>query len=177
MIEMRPSEKRPLLVNAIERNPYARRSPDQENVSDEGENVEEIRIRSKLSSLSVSGQSDGPNGIRLLLGDIIIERGQRLPQLFPDQNEQLQVVEVTGDKVRLGWVDAITGELTGRTMQMTYDLSPSVAYALQGQGRLVEDDSGRTPKRLMGVLRMDGKQSQPASGVATRSPVDESDSQ
>ncbi|MEM7600437.1 MAG: hypothetical protein AAF357_03355, partial [Verrucomicrobiota bacterium] len=138
MIEMRPDEKRPLLLKDSERNPYARRSPEQETVTDSGENAEELQIREALNSLSVSGRSRGVNGLRILLGDIIIEKGGILPQLLENQTENLKVIEVSEDSVVLGWMDIETGDLTGKTMQMSYDLNPSVSYALHGQERSAE---------------------------------------
>ncbi|MEM7603325.1 MAG: hypothetical protein AAF357_18170, partial [Verrucomicrobiota bacterium] len=152
-IEMTPDTKRPLILKSEERNPYARRSPDRQELNDQGDNVEEMEIRERLSSLSVSGQSQGNNGLRVLLGDIIIEQGRVLPKLLQDQSEDLKVIEVSDDSVILGWLDIETGELTGKTMQMAYDLTPSVSYALQGQERVTsEGGATQLAERRMGVL-------------------------
>ncbi|MDF1825654.1 MAG: hypothetical protein P1U68_13495 [Verrucomicrobiales bacterium] len=154
-IEMSPEQKRPLLLKEGERNPYARRSPEQENVNDEGENAEEMQIRQRLSSLSVSGKSQGSKGLRILLGDIILEQGRILPQLLLDQTQNLKVIEVSEDAVLLGWLDIETGELTGKTIPVTYDLSPSISYALHGQDRSrSEEGEGIVAERQMGVLRI-----------------------
>tara|TARA_R110000850_G_scaffold185992_6_gene311918 strand:+ start:431 stop:1147 length:717 start_codon:yes stop_codon:yes gene_type:complete len=173
MIEMRPTEKRPLIVRASERNPYANRSQDQRDVNDNGENVEEVKIRQQLQALSVTGQSQGLNGLRLLLGDIIIERGEIMPQLLEDQSATLQVVEVTTDLIVLGWVDVESGELTGKSMPISYDLSPSVSYALHGQSNAESTDPGQPSERRMGVFRLDNKQLNRVSGMASRPPVEE----
>jgi len=157
MIEMRPEDKRPLILNENERNPYARRSPRKENLDSGEENEEELEIRERLGSLSVTGRSRGPNGLRVLLGDIIIEQGRVLPQLLENQTEHLEVIQVDEGSIVLGWLDPDTGELTGRTMQMGYDLSPQINYALHGQSRDGKTknakDSTATPR--MGVMRPD----------------------
>lgn len=151
MIEMRPEEKRPLLLLANERNPYAKRSALQQVAPTEEENAEELRIRQKLQSLSVTGRSLGPNGPRILLGDIIVEKGRVLPPLLEEQSENLQVIEVTRDNILLGWFDVDTGELTGKKMQISFDLRPNVAYALHGQGGDSEE-GGKVAERRMGVI-------------------------
>lgn len=154
-IEMTPDQKRPLLLKEGERNPYARRAPEQENLTDDGENAEEMQIRQRLSSLSVSGKSQGSKGLRILLGDIILEQGRILPQLLVEQTQNLKVIEVSEDAVLLGWMDIETGELTGKTIPVTYDLSPSIAYALHGQERGVsETGEPMMADRQMGVLRI-----------------------
>lgn len=170
MIGMRPDEKRPLTLNAHERNPYAKRSLEEEVTGEDGENAEEIQIRERLNSLSVTGQSQGPNGLRVLLGDIILEQGRILPQLLEDQGENLQVIEISEDTVVLGWLDIETNEPTGKTMQVIYDLTPRVNYALHGQD--ATDESGEPGERRMGVLRIgqDRKKSEAKMASRNKSP-------
>lgn len=154
MIEMIPQQKRGLMIQNGERNPYAKRAPEEERDLTENESDEESQIRAKLTSLKVTGRSQGPKGLRLLLGDIIVEAGRQLPQLLLTQVENLKVIEVTPEAIVLGWIDSKTGELTGKGLQVLYDLNPNVTYALHGQtGGLSED--GSTPvSRSMGVLRV-----------------------
>jgi hypothetical protein len=166
MINMRANEKRPLSLKEDERNPYARRSPEEEVNQDQGANAEELRIRERLSQLRVTGRSHGPNGLRVLLGDIILEEGAVLPHLLEDQSENLRVVEVTEDAVVLGWLDIETNELTGKSMQVAYDLSPSVTVALQGQ--VATDDEEGIVMRRMGVLRVGQDRKKSESGMAAR---------
>ncbi len=168
MIEMRPTEKRPLLLKENERNPYAKRSEKEVEAAEEQANSEETRIREKLSTLKVTGSSLGPNGLRVLLGDIILEKGRALPQLLGDQSESLQVIDLTEDTVILGWIDATSGELTGKTVQVAYDLSPSVGYALQGQE--IQRSSEGVASREMGVLRVGQERKKLEAGMATRPP-------
>lgn len=157
LIEMRPDEKRPLLLSADERNPYAKRSPETEKAKDEV-NEEELQIRKRLESLSITGRSQGSNGLRILLGDIILEKNVILPPILPDQTERLRVAEIGGDMVVLDWLDPTSGKATGKTMQIAYDLTPSVSYALHGQSA----SEARTETELtgssgpaMGVIRPD----------------------
>lgn len=171
-IEMIPEQKRPLILKSEERNPYARRSPDREELNDQGDNAEEMEIRDRLSSLSVSGQSQGNNGLRVLLGDIILEKGGVLPKLLEDQTEDLQVIEVSEDSVILGWLDIETGELTGKTMQMAYDLTPSVTYALHGQERGVGENGGlQMAERRMGVLHIGQERKKQRNQIAAKDPA------
>lgn len=148
-IEMRPAEKRYLTLKPTERNPYSARPKITEEDRDEEQNAEETAIMQKLSSLNVSGSSRSYNGLRLLLGDILIERGRVLPQLIRNQTQQLKVTEVTPEKIVLGWMDVESGELTGKTIPIPYDVDPVVRYVLQGQGGGGDDASTLE----MGVLR------------------------
>ncbi|MEQ1843302.1 MAG: hypothetical protein ABL994_23095, partial [Verrucomicrobiales bacterium] len=128
-------------------------------------------IRNRLSSLTVTGRSLGPNGLRVLLGDIILEQGRLLPQLLEEQSESLQVVELNENTVILGWLDIETNELTGKTMQVAYDLSAKVGYALHGQGT-GQDASGETGEvvvRRMGVLRIEQERKRQEGNMASRS--------
>ena len=153
VIKMHPDEKRPLLLTERERNPYARRSPDASPINENGENEEEIQIRQSLTSLSVTGQvRGGSNGLRVLLGDIILEKGRILPQLLPEQSENLQVVEVTEENVVFAWLDIETGEPTGKTMQLPYDVSPQCPVcpqrpAARRRKRLLRSPHGRHENR------------------------------
>lgn len=168
MIGMRPSEKRPLSLQSHERNPYAKRSVEEEVNQEEGSNAEELRIREQLGKLRITGRSHGPNGLRVLLGDIILEEGAVLPQLIENQSENLKVTELGEDTVVLGWLDIETNELTGKTMQVAYDLSPSVTIALQGQVAPEGDDGSAPIARAMGVLRVGQDRKKQESGMASR---------
>lgn len=150
IIGMRPEEKRPLLLKASERNPYAKRSDKEEITGEESIDAEEQQIRARLGSLSVTGRSEGPNGLRILLGDIILEQGRILPQLLEEQSENLKVLSIGEDTVVLGWIDIASGEASGKTMQVSYDLSPRVSYALHGQESPAAQEEGN--ERRMGVL-------------------------
>jgi hypothetical protein len=168
VIDMRPTEKRPLVMKENERNPYAKRNPHDEVAAEADSDAEELRIRERLASLRVSGRSQGPNGLRVLLGDIILEEGRILPQLLEDQSESLKVVELGADMVVLGWVDTETGNLTGKSMQVAYDLTPSVSYALHGQSGDGEEGVDGAVVRRMGVIRVGEDRKKHEPGMAAR---------
>ena len=135
---MRPTEKRSLTLKPSERNPYANRT-EQSNLNEEEEqDSEEVAIRAKLGALQVTGSSRSTSGLILLLGDIMIQRGKVLPQLILNQTQELKVVGIDEEKIVLGWMDVETGELTGKTMQLPYDLRPNVNYVLKGQSITTE---------------------------------------
>ncbi|MCB1203172.1 MAG: hypothetical protein KDN18_02850 [Verrucomicrobiae bacterium] len=172
MIGMRPGEKRPYALKADERNPYAKRSEQEEVSAEKNGNAEELRIREKLSRLRVTGRSQGGNGLRVLLGDIILEQGAILPPLLEDQSENLQVIELSDDTVVLGWLDIETNELTGKSMQVAYDLSPSIVYALHGQESDPSSPDG-VAMRKMGVLRVGQDRKRHESSMASRQSSEE----
>lgn len=171
MIGMRPTEKRPLSLKESERNPYAKRNPHEEIATEAAGDAEELRIRERLSALRVAGRSQGPNGLRILLGDIILEEGRVLPQLLEEQSESLRVAELSEDTVVLAWIDPETLEPTGKTMQVAYDLTPSVGYALHGQSG--ESDEEGVVARRMGVLRVGEDRKRREAGMASRAPTNE----
>jgi hypothetical protein len=154
MIGIRPDQKGPLVLKENERNPYAKRSAEEEATDENGVNQEEEQIRARLISLTVSGRSQGPNGLRVLLGDIILEQGRLLPQLLEEQSENLKVLEINENTVILGWLDIESNEPTGKTMQVAYDLTPIVTYALHGQEAPSNVEGGEVAERRMGVIRV-----------------------
>lgn len=173
VITMKPSDKRPLVVKANERNPYARRAPGREELNEDGESAEETQIREVLTSLPVSGQSVGKNGLRILLGDIILEQGRLLPSLLPDQSENLRVLEVNPESIVFAWLDVETGEPTGKTLQIGYDLTPSVSYSLAGQTLQQptgEGAEGLVAERRMGVLKVGQERKEEAARMAAKDP-------
>jgi hypothetical protein len=172
MIAMRPDEKRPLTLKSDERNPYAKRNLEVAENSDATVNAEEQQIRERLGSLRVTGKSQGPKGIIILLGDIILEQGRVLPQLLEDQGESLKVLEINEDSVVLGWLDIETSKPTGKTMQVAYDLSPSVSYALHGQSA-GPTGGGEIAEIRMGILRVDRDRRKKEAGMASRNPAPE----
>lgn len=163
MIQMKPDEKRPLVMNSNERNPYAHRSVEKIKPEEE-DNKEELKLRERLSLLRVTGRSMSQNGLRVLLGDIILEKGKLLPQLLEDQTEVLRVEKIDSEMVVLEWLDTKTGQATGKTMQVLYDLRPSVGYVLQGQ---LASNQAENSAPVMGVLRTASTQAPQAEQSGT----------
>ncbi len=161
VIKMRPDQKRQILIKESERNPYAKRNPQEEVAVQKTVDAEELRIRERIGALRVAGRSRGPNGLRVLLGDLVLEEGRILPQLVEGQIESLRVVELTEEAVVLGWIDPETERPTGKTMEVPYDLSPSVSFALQGQDAGTGEEGVR-----MGVIRIGPDRKRLKSGMA-----------
>lgn len=175
MIEMRPSQKRPLTLKSQERNPYARRSEGERTATTTGVDSEESRIRGRLGALAVTGSSRGPNNdLKVQMGDITLEQGRILPQLIEDQTVNLQVTELTEESITLGWLDIETMEFTGKTMRVAYDLSPKIMYQLSGQARQVSKTGAKTVKPKMGYLQLGKKNQNRAAGIVSKDSEDDS---
>ena len=142
-INLLPNEKRPFFLKEDERNPFARRNPDVDLITEATEQETEAElIRNALNALSITGRSRGPNGLRVLAdGNLIFERGKVLEPVIEGQTEALIVEEVTETQINLAWINDDTGKLTGKSVIMTYDLTPKVRMVMKGQ-RFSQSSSG-----------------------------------
>ena len=144
VISIMPGDKRPLLLKGDERNPFARRNPDVDLITEETEQETEADfIRDILNSLPITGRSYGPRGLRILAGEIIFERGKMVDQVIEGQTENLIVENISDHTIELAWIDMETGKLSGKRLTLTYDLTPKVRYQLKGPGLM------RTPEGLI----------------------------
>jgi hypothetical protein len=127
---LKPSDKTSELVKVGERNPFAKtdegNSPNQKSLN------EENLIRERLEKLRVVGVSPGNNGLRVMLGDIVLECGQQVPPLLPDQTVALKVGSITGQAIELLWLEARPEGLPARKLTIPVDLRPYVRYQLKG---------------------------------------------
>ncbi len=166
VISIMPENKRPLLLKNDERNPFARRNPDVDLITEETEQETEADfIRDVLNSLPITGRSHGPRGPRILAGEIIFERGRMVDHVIEGQTENLIVENITDNTIELAWIDMETGKLSGKRLTLSYDLAPKVRYQLKGPGimRLADgkivENTGAEEERRFGVLhskRMEG---------------------
>lgn len=153
IISLMPEDKRALMLKGDERNPFARRNPDVDLITEESDQETEADlIRDILNALPVSGRSMGPNGLRVLAGGIVFERGKMVDQVIPNQTENLIVENVNEASIELAWIDMETGKLTGKRLNLTYDLSAKVRYVLKGQNALLAGDGSNPTPPQMGVL-------------------------
>lgn len=154
VISLMPDDKRALVLKGDERNPFARRNPDVDLITEESDQETEADlIRDILNALPVTGRSMGPNGLRVLAGEIVFERGKMVDHVIPDQTENLIVENVNEASIELAWIDMETGKLTGKRLNLTYDLSAKIRYVLKGQAYLAARDGSTTPAQpQMGVL-------------------------
>ncbi len=153
-IEMKPADKRPLRLKENERNPFEKRSAKDEEFTETDTDSEESKLREILTQLRVGGSSRGTNGLRILLGDMNLEEGMFLPKLIPVQNDALKVTEITEEALTLSWVDTESGVLTGKTLQLTFDLTPTIQYGLPGQPVILDTSGNPSPSTVMGVMRL-----------------------
>ncbi len=126
-----PGDIKPEQINAEERNPFERRVElkSEDDLAAGAELSEEDRVRQKFNNLSVRG---GTAGVRVLLSDMILEKGRSVAPVLADQTIHLVVSELTVDEIVLTWVDDI-GKKRPRTIVIPYDLTPRVASQLSGQ--------------------------------------------
>jgi len=133
-IDLVPSQRRGARVLGDERNPFADRVPDLKPLEgEESGKTEDDRIRIIFSELTVSGVSRGPGGLRVLMGDLILEKGYEVPPLLENQASRIMVTGVSENEVELSWLDPESGEVTPKKLLVAYDLTPSVSFVLQGQ--------------------------------------------
>lgn len=141
VITLSPDEKRALVLKPEERNPYARRNPDVDLITENSEQETEADlIRDTLMALPITGRSYGPKGLRVLAGEIILERGKLVDQVIENQTENLIVENVKDNAIELAWIDLETGKLTGKRLILPYDLSPKVHFVLKGQSESEEEN-------------------------------------
>lgn len=143
-----PSSKRGSRIDVAERNPYAARTVEKtrgEDATSEASQI--IRI---LEGLRIRGLSRDRNGnIRTVLyGDLRLTQGTMLPQLLPNQNDELIVSSVTNEEIELAWLnEAGNREADGRKLLIAIELEPKVQIVLPGQVEV----TGERKKAWIGI--------------------------
>lgn len=172
-----PDEKTPERVKPEENNPFesaleaaSRNAP---------EDTEENRVRDVLARLPVVGASVRPDGkIKVMLGDIMLQPGQTVPPVFPDQQVQLTVRNITMQFVELAWQEKEATGLPPKVMLIPINMSPEIKYKLlggQGQtGRITRSGSMRnttSPQPLATHPTPDRQAPPPAAAPAETVPA------
>ena len=129
---LKPNDKTSEQVREEDRNPFGRSDAEVKAQTQKGTN-EENEIRDLLAKLRVVGVSPGANGLRVMLGDMILEAGQMVPQVLPEQTIGLRVASITPEAINLLWIEAKPSGLPPRTVTIPVDLRPSVRVRLMGQ--------------------------------------------
>jgi hypothetical protein len=129
---LKPADKSSETVKTGERNPFGK-SEAEAKVADQKGTNEENQIRDRLAQLQVVGASPGANGLRVMLGDMVLEPGQPVPKVLSDQTVMSRVGTITQSAIELIWVEKKPSGLPARTMVIPIDLRPYVRYKLQGQ--------------------------------------------
>ncbi|MEM7600404.1 MAG: hypothetical protein AAF357_03190 [Verrucomicrobiota bacterium] len=129
-----PGFKKEETVVVGERNPYADRVVASIEVADE--ESEAARIIRVLESLEIRGVTrNGQGHVRsVLLGDIVLVQGRSLPQLLPDQTDELFVSQVTDTNVEITWrSESGKRVIDGRRHDFEIDGESRVEVILPGQ--------------------------------------------
>jgi len=142
-----PGDIKPAKLTDDERNPFERRVElkTEDDLAHGVELSEEDRVRQKFNSLQVRG---GTAGVRVLLSDMILEKGKLVAPVLADQTINLVVSELTAEEIVLTWVDDI-GKKRPRTIVVPYDLTPRVASLLSGQTDLKDSDDRVMMEQVM----------------------------
>tara|TARA_R110002096_G_scaffold114770_4_gene248794 strand:+ start:6566 stop:7159 length:594 start_codon:yes stop_codon:yes gene_type:complete len=159
-----PSSKRGTRVDVAERNPYAARTV--EKLGPEDATSEASQIIQILEGLRVRGLSRDRNGnVRTVLyGDLRLTEGAMVPQLLPDQNDELIVSSLTNEEVELAWLsEGGNREADGRKILIAIELEPKVQIVLPGQ----VDVNGEPKKAWIG-LKAEGEEDEAKAKLAAK---------
>jgi hypothetical protein len=133
-----PDEKAPELVKTSEATPFGGVLDETDKQNESGE---EIRVSEKLRAMKVVGKSSAKKWV--MLGDLILRKGDLVPPIIGNQSVQLLVRDVTPDYIEMVWVEKKpTGQEPRRLMIQT-DVSPRVMQRLPGGGSGAEGAEGK----------------------------------
>ena len=126
-----PDEKTPERVKPEENNPFE--SAIEAASRNAPEDTEENRVRDVLARLPVVGASIRPDGkMKVMLGDIMLQPGQVVPQVFADQQVRLTVRNITMQNIELAWQEKEATGLPPKVMLIAINMSPEIKYKLLG---------------------------------------------
>ncbi len=129
---LKPEDKTSETVKEGEHNPFGKSEVEVRAQNQKGTN-EENQIRERLEKLRVVGVSPGKRGLRVMLGDMVLEPGLYVPQVLPEQDLMLRVGNITAQSIELVWVEKKPTGLPTRSMTIMVDLRPFVRCKLMGQ--------------------------------------------
>ncbi|MGK0184600.1 MAG: hypothetical protein ACI9R3_000373 [Verrucomicrobiales bacterium] len=119
-------------VTGEERNPFSERESDAPQVKIQTES-EELKIKRLINDMTIhGGLMDRPGGPKVLLGDLILQKGSLVPQVLPDQTEQLVVRELNHEKIELAYLDTPEYKGPPRVITIELDIRPTVGQVLAG---------------------------------------------
>ena len=138
-----PEEKAPELVKPNEACPFGGLVDEKSKETASGE---EAKVSDMLRSLPVVGKSSRNC---VLLGDIILRRGQLVPEIIPNQTVKLKVDDISPERIVLVWVEKKPTGLNPRTLTILTDVSPQVKQRLPGN--LSSSGPGNSAPPVMSV--------------------------
>lgn len=127
-----PESREPVKVEETDLNPFGMVTMVMDQLVTAEPITEEKRLRQFLSNLRVSGYSESNGRRRVLLGQLAVGEGDRLPPLFAGQAEQLFVSSITDRGIVLKFVESDTSKQE-RTIGLPIDLRPRVDSLLAGE--------------------------------------------
>ena len=142
-----PEEKTPETVKPEEHNPFESESESQSRLAPG--DTEENRVRDRLLKLPVVGtkrMADG--GMRVLLGDLILETGKPVPSVLPGQLVELHVKNITTQYIELAWQEKRASGLPPKLMIIPIDIGPKIHYQMPGQ----VDEEGKDVRGVNATL-------------------------
>ena len=140
-----PEEKAPEMVKVTEQCPFGGVLGDEEKQSESGE---EIRISEMLRSLPVVGKSSAKKWV--MLGDLILRKGDPVPPIIANQPVMLVVHDVTPEYIEMHWVDKKPTGQEARKLVIQTDVTPRVMHRLPGSAAH-DTTGGKAGPPVMGV--------------------------
>ncbi|WP_051945358.1 hypothetical protein [Verrucomicrobium sp. BvORR106] len=151
---IKPGDKTSENVKEGERNPFTKGDKVVQSLDQNG-TTEENDIRERLSKLRVVGVSPGARGLRVMLGDMVLEPGEDVPQVLPEQSISLRVGNISPRAIELVWVEKKPSGLPPRVLTIPVDLRPYVRSILKGQANSVNQWEKEKPETARGVVATD----------------------
>lgn len=162
-----PEERVVEPVKATDRNPFGKSSEELQALNGNKGTTEENLIRERMEKLRIVGVSPGPKGLRVMLGDMVLEPDELVPPVLADQTLNLRVGHITDRAIELIWVEKKPSGMPPRLLTLPLDLRPYVRFALQGQSTLekiaAEKSSHKNPNVTLGTQFI--QQDQPGGTV------------
>lgn len=132
---LRPDSKQPVTLQTGERNPFGLVSvPKVEEGADVAveDETEEAKIRRVLANMRISGRSGTPGNYQVLLGPLVVRKGDLLPPLFANQAEVLRVEDITDRELTFAFVEA-DAAMAPRKFGISFDVSARVRSLMPGE--------------------------------------------
>jgi hypothetical protein len=132
-IGLLPGGQRASKVLPTARNPFAKKEEPKLEISVEPDDLasEENQIRAVLEGLRVVGRTRGEQGWKVLLGDMILEDGTKLPRVLDGQTQDLRVRKIHEKTMEIEWAESDPNE-PPRLIVIQIGLEPKVRSALSG---------------------------------------------
>ncbi|MCB1096753.1 MAG: hypothetical protein KDN22_14335 [Verrucomicrobiae bacterium] len=119
-------------IAAGETNPFSERVVDTPQVAVQTES-EEMKIGRLIKDMPVhGGLMKRPGGPKILLGDLILQKGALVPQILENQTEQLVVRELDDESIELAFLETPDYKGPPRVIVIPLDIRPTVGQVLPG---------------------------------------------